>query len=272
MRKLSMILLTVGVIALVVLITSLTANRAWADPCGPDEEGWIPGCLGQVDDFRDTTALIGIDQDGDCLEDFSLVLGGSAKVERQSASDHTIDTEIVSMELAGGGLVLRAGKYDPVINPDINQNVSPTFGGIVEQAGNPALADSFFDVFFEISPTPFGNLYNHDAVRVGAVIDRVPPWNTTYLHPTPLCLALYSDPIEDWETPVNLVQARHSTGAPPPTGGIVELLVDSSGSPARAVQGSGSSAPPYAAIAGGLAAAAVALAATGWYARRRLLS
>jgi len=270
MRKLAMILLTVGVIALVVLITSLTANRAWADPCGPDEEGWIPGCLGQVDDFRDTTALIGIDQDGDCLEDFSLVLGGSAKVERQSASDHTIDTEIVSMELTGGGLVLRAGKYDLVINPDINQNVSPTFGGIVEQAGNPALADSFFDVFFEISPTPFGNLYNHDAVRVGAVIDRVPPWNTTYLHPTPLCLALYSDPIEDWQTPVNLVQARHSTGPPPPTGGIVEVGVDSSGSPARASEGSGSSAPPYGAIAGIAAACGLALAAGGWYARRRL--
>ena len=53
-------------------------------------------------------------------------------------------------------------------------------------------------------------------------------------------------------------------------GGITEILVDSSDSPARAAEGAGSSGPPYGAIAGGLAAAAVALAAGGWYARRRL--
>jgi hypothetical protein len=34
---------------------------------------------------------------------------------------------------------------------------------------------------------------------------------------------------------------------------------------------SGSSSPPYAAIARGLAAAALAITAGGWYARRRLL-
>ena len=55
-----------------------------------------------------------------------------------------------------------------------------------------------------------------------------------------------------------------------PVGGIAEVLVDGSDSPASPADGSGSSAPPYAAIAGGLAAV-VAVAAGGWYARRRWL-
>ena len=55
-----------------------------------------------------------------------------------------------------------------------------------------------------------------------------------------------------------------------PVGGMTELLVDGADSPARAAEGSGSSGPPYAAIAGAAAATALALTAGGWYARRRL--
>ncbi len=55
---------------------------------------------------------------------------------------------------------------------------------------------------------------------------------------------------------------------PPAVGGVTEVLIDSSGSPASAAEGPGSSAPPYAAIAGSLAAAALAVAAGAWYARR----
>ena len=55
------------------------------------------------------------------------------------------------------------------------------------------------------------------------------------------------------------------------TGGIVELPVGQPDAPARATEGSGPSAPPYAALAGGLATAAlVALTVGAWYARRRL--
>jgi len=53
-------------------------------------------------------------------------------------------------------------------------------------------------------------------------------------------------------------------------GGIVEMPVSSWDSPASTVDAPGSSAPPYAAIAGAAAAAALALTAGGWYARRRL--
>jgi hypothetical protein len=53
-------------------------------------------------------------------------------------------------------------------------------------------------------------------------------------------------------------------------GGIAEFFVDGCDSPASAAEGSGSSSPPYAALAGGLAAALAAITAGAWYARRRL--
>jgi hypothetical protein len=56
-----------------------------------------------------------------------------------------------------------------------------------------------------------------------------------------------------------------------PVRGTTDLPVDGAEAPARAAEGSGSSAPPYAAIAGAVAAAALAMAAGGWYARRRWL-
>ena len=61
-----------------------------------------------------------------------------------------------------------------------------------------------------------------------------------------------------------------NSGCPIPRGGIVELLVDSSGSPARVSEGGGAASFPFPAIAGmAAAAAAAALVAGGWYARRR---
>ncbi|MGB6895779.1 MAG: prenyltransferase/squalene oxidase repeat-containing protein, partial [Dehalococcoidia bacterium] len=60
--------------------------------------------------------------------------------------------------------------------------------------------------------------------------------------------------------------------APPSAvGGIVEIPVSASDAPASAANASGSSSPPYAAIAGAAATAALALTAGGWYARRRWL-
>jgi hypothetical protein len=54
-------------------------------------------------------------------------------------------------------------------------------------------------------------------------------------------------------------------------GGTIEHLVGGPDSPAHSADGSGSASRPYAAIAGGAAAGAVALAVGGWYARRRWL-
>ena len=67
--------------------------------------------------------------------------------------------------------------------------------------------------------------------------------------------------------------STHTQGAYLPVsavGGTVELLVDSSDSPARASEGGGAASFPFPAIAGTAAAAgALALVAGGWYARRR---
>jgi len=57
----------------------------------------------------------------------------------------------------------------------------------------------------------------------------------------------------------------------PPIGGIAEVLVGGSHSPAGPADGSGSSVGLYAALAGAVAAGAIAIAASGWYARRRWL-
>ena len=57
---------------------------------------------------------------------------------------------------------------------------------------------------------------------------------------------------------------------PVSVGGIAEALVDGGEASAPTAGGSGSSAGLYAAIAGGVAGAAVAIGAGGWYARRRI--
>ena len=52
-------------------------------------------------------------------------------------------------------------------------------------------------------------------------------------------------------------------------GGTVELVADGADASALAASGSGSPEVPYAALAGGISAGVLALAAGGWYARRR---
>ena len=264
MKKLPMILLVIVVTALAVLVTSFSSDRvSAAEPvCGPGGPGihWVDNCnfVGpkKADIINPSTALVGIDLDGDCGRDVNLILTGPVTVNRQTTSDDSlnfpgaspvdghplgpgldvIDTEIANMALTGltnlGLVTLRVGKGTPGINP----LVSNSFGAIVEQspppgAGGPTLADSFFDVFFEVEvdppgpPPPF-KLYNHpqlpDALgRTGlvleAVIDRVPPL-AVYFHPKPLCLDLFDAPddpntavVEGNDTGINLVEARHDT-------------------------------------------------------------
>jgi hypothetical protein len=265
-RKLRTILVALGVIALVVVISSLTPNRAWADGCGPGLH-WVDGCPAGDDLFPSTTAVVGIDLNGDDCEsvELDLTLSGPTTVHRDAEADGEIHTEIVSMELTGGGVTLRAGKDAPVTNP-----IPDTVGSIQEQTKVWTLADSFFDVFFEVDVPGEGLLYNHEPVRVEAVIDRVPPWNTIYLPPEDLCVRLFD--AEGEETGMNLAHAEHDTG-PPPGGGIVELAVDGSDAPASATEGGGAASFPYAAIAGAAGAAlaaVIALAAGGWHVRRRL--
>ena len=60
-------------------------------------------------------------------------------------------------------------------------------GGIDEQVGDPTLADSFFDVFFEIQVGGL-TLHNNLAEVVEAVIREIPPIGSTYIAPQAVAL------------------------------------------------------------------------------------
>jgi hypothetical protein len=176
-----------------------------AERCGPGDH-WIDGpCDGGSDVLIDAPGFVAIDLDQDCLADISLNLSGDVIIQRSSSIDRSInfpgstdcngsscgvvdghldviDTEIVSMSLNGGDAVLRIG--DTASSP-----LWPSLGTIIEKT-DPALADSFFNVFFELEVDGI-RLYNHAPARLQAEIRRVPP-DATYLGPTD-CLPLFDD-------------------------------------------------------------------------------
>ena len=97
-----------------------------------------------------------------------------------------VDVEIVSMSLTGtvpmvGTATLTSG--DEAGN-GLDDGPLFTEGDIIEDVGDPAWADSFFDIFFEIDldSTVYGNItvFNKDALQVSARIDRIPPVGFTY--------------------------------------------------------------------------------------------
>ena len=268
----AIILLAIPLMALALFGSSNppSASAAPTPECGPGAH-WIDDpsqtgagvpCPVGTDNLANTGAIVGIDNTGDCVKDFNVTLSGPTTIDRSvgqgTSTPHSIDTEIVSMSLTGGTFTLRAGAGG-------SPALSASDGKIEEQAGDNTKADSFFDVFFEID-TGTQKLYNQAALKLKAVILQVPP-DQTYIHEIPgNCLDLFDAPTLGNDTGANLVEASHDPD-PPPVGGIA--LVDSSGSPAGPAAGSGSSALPYAALAGAVAAGALALAAGGWYARRR---
>jgi hypothetical protein len=115
-----------------------------------------------------------------------------------------IDTEIVGMTLTGGGMTLIAGAGRGA------QPLSASLGNMAEQPANPSLADSFFDVFFEIDIGGGNRLYNQAPLRVTAVIDCIPP-KAIYVHPNQ-CVPLYTSPTPGQGVHVaNLTNANHTT-------------------------------------------------------------
>lgn len=232
--------------------------------CGPGVN-WIDGCPGGTDFMTSTSATLSIDTDGDCQEDEQKKPQGPTKVERkpaqqgQGGAPDTIDTEIVQMELTGGGVTLKVGKEKGL----------PPSPGKVEEKPDPSKGKSYFDWFFEfdmnipeMGPDPI-SLFNQTALRVDAEIDQVPP-QAVYTHAGPLCLPLYTSAIGGTEV-VRLVGVEWDTGTSiGGTAGLVEV----GGAPSSAA--SGSSGWGAATLAAAGAGAAIALAGV-WYARRRWL-
>ena len=189
------------------------------EDCGPGPH-WVDQCPGGMDHMP-SGALVGIDMDLDCLPDISLVLSGPVFVSRSNPRDDSqmypgvapidghlevIDTEIISMSLSGGGGVTltAGGGYGQ------GGVLARSLGTIVEKQSDPKLADSFFDVFFEVNLGGGVYVYNHTPMRVSSVIDCVPP-NARYVHPIG-CLALYNSPTPGQGREVaRLVTADHDT-------------------------------------------------------------
>jgi len=174
--------------------------------CGPGQH-WIdnPSCPpgGSGSDTLPSGAVLGIDTNLDCVADRNVVAGGPitiAKINHHGdcsahypsvcgvpGHDDVIDTEILAMSLTGGGVTIKAGTMSGSALP-----LPPTLGAISEEPSNPALADSFFDVFVEIDLGGGVRYYNHTPVRVAQVIDCVPP-HDIYYHISG-CLPLYTTP------------------------------------------------------------------------------
>ncbi len=195
-----------------------TAARTLADvpcqDCGPGDH-WVDNCPAG-DDTMETGAVVGIDLNLDCLPDTSLRLSGPTIIRRRvgDPATHTIETEIISMSLTGGGVTLAAGEdagMDPGTGTCINPGegvVPKSCGVIVEEGGDPARADSSFDVYFRVDLGEGMYVYNHNPLVIAAEIDCVPP-DAEYIHTTG-CLPLYDDPDAGYHI-ANLVSAEHWT-------------------------------------------------------------
>ncbi len=280
MKRLLMILLGIGVIALAVSLASLTPDRASAVPvCGPGFH-WIDSCSpGGTDSLSNTSALVELDEvGGDCVGDVTVTLSGPTEIVRQAASDDSanfpgtrpvdahldvIDTEIVSMSLTGASFTLRVGAGG-------GPALSASQGAVAEQSGDPTLGDSFFDVFFVIDDGGPDLYYNQSALRIKAVLLAFPP-EPVYPPAPVICLDLFSAPSGGFDTGINLVDFQFDPEPPAAVGGIEIPFDDSGFAVGQSASSAGSSAPPYAALTGAVAAATVALAAGAWYARRRWL-
>ena len=206
-----------------LLVCSAFAQDAPCEDCGPGEH-WVDTCPGGVDQIEDQGALIGIDTDLDCEEDVSLVMFPCLDIPplmiaRTGPLDDSnyfpglrpvdghldvIDTEIVEMCLAGGGFTFTAGA-----GPWHGVVLAPSLGAIAELPADPLLAESFFDVFFEIEIPGEVFLYNHSPLRLATEIYCVPPEDAAYLHPTD-CIPLYTSPFQgQGEHVANLTRAEH---------------------------------------------------------------
>jgi hypothetical protein len=133
---------------------------------------WVGACTSSGDDFINLTwAVVGVDTNLDNAVDSYVVLEGPTTVHRAGAVGATIATEIIAMNLTGGGMTLKAGTQTFQINPA----VPPTIGQVAELAGDDTTADSFFDVFFEIDLGGGQKVYNQAALRLATTIKCAPP-------------------------------------------------------------------------------------------------
>ena len=197
MRRCNGVRVFLSLAALSVLALAGAPRAAGAQPpaCGPGAP-WVDTCPAGTDLLASrATATIEF-LGGPTL---ALTLIGPTTVWRGPGTPHTIPTEIVSLALRGGGVTITAGDGN---GNGVCDGPLCSLGAITEVPGNPFLATSFFDVFFEVSGAgPFGTLHTYsthqtsngeDPCRMEATIPFVPPpAGTTYICQNPAEVLLY---------------------------------------------------------------------------------
>jgi hypothetical protein len=187
MKSRSLITSILRLVVFAALVLLGATKRADAIPClpGPD---WVDNCPSGTDQFFSQAqhgTVVFDPEDGGLVVPLPTMTGITRvfRGDPIGPNPFQIETEMVELTLMGGGLTLRAGDGTGNL-----QNDGPLFSpGRITELGTgvgSTSAHSFFDIFFEISPTPFGPLHNatpgnppgnQNACRMTADIDRVPP-------------------------------------------------------------------------------------------------
>jgi hypothetical protein len=200
-----------------LLFLTLGVNTSFAQKCGPGHH-WMDNCPGGVDSMQSSAiAAISLNPSS-CAPSLNLILEGPVRVRRSASMDITIISNCGSATVDGHkdvilteieNMNLTCGSYTLIVGHSVASELKPSLGAIVERPGNDSSACSFFDIYFKLV-TPMGPLYNHEPLRIQAIIDRVPP-EAGYEH-LMVCIGLYDSPDSGMGTKrANLVSAIHST-------------------------------------------------------------
>jgi hypothetical protein len=171
------------------------------DRCGPGDH-WIdpPGCP-RGTSTTSAVVTVGLDLDSDCEADTELTLFGPASVLRSQPRDDSvhypgstpvdghlsvIDTEMTALSAIGGDDAIVCGAGLGTIP------LGSSFGLVAERPDDPALAESFFDLYFEIRTRGLV-LFNQIPVRLAADVTCLPP--RAIYDGSSGCIALFTSPV-----------------------------------------------------------------------------
>src|SRR5262249_11504033 len=213
--------------------------------CGPGPH-WVDTCPSGNDTFS-SYATIGLDFDFDGKTDRDVLLFGPTTIFRGNPIDtpdphdpghvNHINTELVSLDLTatdGSGIKVVSG--DGVGNGTCGGPLC-SFGAINEQPANSTLADSFFNINFQITNVPIlGTLHPESPLHLEAVISTIPPFGFGYTHfvAAPIPLLDSSNRVV-----AQLVNAQHNVLPPAPdiAGNLTVGGVPTATNPVKLVKG-----------------------------------